>query len=334
MKAALLRAPLKLTIEDIAEPTCPTGGAKVSVKACSICTTDAEMFANGHRDLKYPRILGHEVAGVVVEGEAIGERVQIYPGICCGECPPCLGGAENQCRRIAIIGFSHHGGFAERVIVPPRGVLNPIPPNLSYEEASLAEPLASAINGHEMAGLKQGDSVLVVGAGPLGLLNAALARANGAESVLVAETLPQRLAPPKGFNIDRLIDSQNEPLGRAVAEETGGQGVDVIIPACSQADPAQLLPLLKPRGRLCLFSGGRGSPKTPMNGDLIHYRELAVVGAYGSTASQNRRALSLIASGEVPASRLITQRLPLEGLERGLELAQGRRGLKTIITFP
>lgn len=344
MKAAILKAPGHLMLDEVATPLCPDGGIVVKTQACSICSTDVKMFQRGHRDANYPRILGHEVTGVVVESHTqgdmfqAGDRVQIYPGICCGHCPACRRGIDNQCEHIGIIGFNHDGGFAEFLVVPPQSVagdgVNLIPEGVSYEEAALTEPLASCLNGQQLAGVTEGDTVLILGAGPIGLLHAMLARVRGASRVLVAERLPSRLSMAGMADIDQKIDINRESTEAVVKEETGGRGVDVILVACSGAMVSSLPELLAPRGRLCLFSGlPPETAQIPLDTNLIHYKELTIVGAYGSTAAQNSAALRLIASGKVPVAWLITKRLPLGEIEEGMEYVANREGLKAVITF-
>ena len=344
MKAAVLRAPGQLMLEEAAVPVCPEGGLLVKTGACSICSSDVRMFKQGHRALVYPRILGHEVSGVVVESDApgsgfkVGDRVQIFPGICCGCCLACRRGADNRCQNIGIIGFSHDGGFAEYLTVPPESIVgggvNLIPAGLGYEEAAMAEPLASCLNGQQLAGVKKGDSVLILGAGPIGLLHAMLARVNGASQVLVAERLSSRLKISGRAHIDWVVDINKESLEEVVAEETSGRGIDVIIIACSEAVISSLPALLALGGRLCLFSGlPEEKAQISLNANQIHYREITIVGAYGSTAAQNSAALKLISSGKVPVDWLITRRLPLDEVERGLGYVAGREGLKAVITL-
>ena len=157
MKAALLKSPGQLVITQVPAPEPPAKGLLVKMEACSICATDIKMFRHGQRDLIYPRILGHEIAGVVIETGAgdtpfsSGDRVQIAPGISCNRCPACQRGAPNQCDHIGIFGFTHHGGFAQYLAVPAEsvacGAVNLIPPGLSFVEATFAEPLACCLNG-------------------------------------------------------------------------------------------------------------------------------------------------------------------------------------------
>jgi L-iditol 2-dehydrogenase len=173
----------------------------LKVEACSICSTDVKMRKRGQRDLVYPRILGHEISGVVYErdgaGPEVGERVQIFPGVFCGSCPSCRRGAINMCEEIRIFGFNLDGGFADYLLVPKDSVRNggvsPIPDGVKLEEAALAEPLACCINAQKLVGVTEGDSVLIFGAEPAGILHTMLACERGASTVSMAEPLEVRV---------------------------------------------------------------------------------------------------------------------------------------------
>ena len=179
MRAALLKAPGNLTVDQVATAECPAGGLLVKVKACSICTTDVKMSIHGQRDLVCPRILRHEIAGVVIATDSAsfgkGERVQIAPGLPCGKCAVCKGGITNLCEHIGILGFTCDGGFAQYLAVPAESVscggTNLIPQNMTFEEATFAEPLACCLNGQDLVHLGNGDTVLVWGAGQIGCLH-------------------------------------------------------------------------------------------------------------------------------------------------------------------
>ncbi|MBE9483116.1 MAG: alcohol dehydrogenase catalytic domain-containing protein, partial [Chloroflexi bacterium] len=222
MKAALLESPGRLVITQIPDPEPPAKGLVVKVEACSICATDIKMFKHGHRDLVYPRILGHEVAGVVIKtgtGDIPfrnGERVQIAPGITCNACPACQQGASNQCDHIGILGFTHHGGFAQYLLVPAEsvacGAVNLIPSGLTFVEATFAEPLACCLNGQELVHLDSRDTVLILGAGPMGCLHTMLARAKGVRQILLAERSLKRIILATEAQPSRLINIPKENL--------------------------------------------------------------------------------------------------------------------------
>jgi L-iditol 2-dehydrogenase len=342
MMAAVLEAPGKMTLREVDDPVCPVGGLVLKVEACSICSTDVKMMRRGQRDLVYPRILGHEISGVVFErngfGPEVGERVQIFPGIFCGSCPACRRGAENMCERVRILGFNLDGGFAERLLVPGDSVRNggvfPISDGVRFEEAALAEPLACSINAQERVGVGEVDSVLIFGAGPAGILHAMLARERGASMVAISEPLENRVDLARSSRADLVISSGGEDLSEQADEATAGRGFDVIILASRDvAVDGALLALLAPRGRVSLFSGlppNLAAPRLDLN--ILHYRENLIVGSYGCTPAQNGLALDLISSGSIDVGRLITERVSLGEIMRGMGHAERREGLKAVVT--
>lgn len=342
MKAAVLGAPGKMTLREVDDPVCPDGGLILKVEACSICSTDVKMRRRGQKDLVYPRILGHEISGVVYErggvGPEVGERVQAFPGVFCGRCPSCRRGAENQCENVRILGFNLDGGFAEYLQVPGNSVrngsVNLISDGVKFEEAALAEPLACCINAQELAGVGDGDSVLIFGAGPAGNLHAMLARERGASTVAIAETLEGRVDLARSSGADQVVNSRREDLWERAKEVTDGTGFDIIILASRDvAVDDDLLSLLAPRGRLSIFSGlprNLAAPRLDLN--ALHYRENLIVGSYGCTSTQNRAALELISSGSFDVGWLITERVSLGEISRGMEHAQRREGLKAVVT--
>ncbi|HWQ19963.1 MAG TPA: alcohol dehydrogenase catalytic domain-containing protein, partial [Methanotrichaceae archaeon] len=188
MKAAVMSAPGVLELKDLPDLECPKGGAIIEVEACAICGTDVKMLQSGHRDLTYPRILGHEIVGRIVEsdspgmGFSDGDLVQVWPGIACGRCRPCQRGFDSQCRSMKILGFNFDGGFAEMMALPAESIsrgLTLLDGGIDPALLALAEPLACCINAQELARVSQGDTVLIIGGGPTGCLHALLARLRG-----------------------------------------------------------------------------------------------------------------------------------------------------------
>ena len=344
MKAALLKSPGQLVITQVPDPELPAKGLVVKVEACSICATDIKMFRHGQRDLIYPRILGHEIAGVVIETSTgdipfrSGERVQIAPGISCNSCPACQRGAPNQCDHIGIFGFTHHGGFAQYLAVPAESVacggVNLVPSGLSFVEATFAEPLACCLNGQELVRLDSKDVVLILGSGPMGCLHTMLARAKGVKQILLAERSLKRLMMAIEAEPSRLINVSKENLKEVVKEETEGRGVDVIMLTCPDAAiDYPILELLAPRGRVCFFSGLPPEKRQlHFDANFLHYREITFVGAYGCTADQNRLALEFMASGKVNVNWLVTKRISLEALHDGINCLTGHDCMKVVVT--
>jgi len=341
MQAAILVEPGRLKIGATSTPGCPAGGVLVKVKACGICSSDAKMMTKGHRALVYPRILGHEMAGVVVESRApkfkAGDRVQVAPGLRCGSCTQCRRGADNQCESREIFGFTTDGGFAEYIPIPLKGPvvgsLSLLPENVSYDVATLGEPIACCMNAHDKIGTKPGDTALIIGAGLLGLLHGYVARVRGAENILVSEIQAPRRKTAIPTWADQAIDPANANLFETVMDATNKKGVDVIIFACSQMGlDEKFINLLAPGGRVSVFSG-MSPPVAQIQLDLnlIHYNEIKISGAYGCTAHQNTEAIKLIASGKLPLGELITNRVTLDNIEEGLEHTQVSRTLKSIL---
>lgn len=292
------------------------GEVLVRVTVTGLCRTDLKIIRSGHRDLILPRIPGEEVVGVVaavgkgVKGIKTGERVYVYPGQWCGECHACLSGAENLCRAMKIMGFHRDGGFAGYVTVPAQSII-PLPDALSDEVAVFAEPLSCCLNALELARVAPGDRLGIWGAGPAGFLLARGAAAKGA--------VPTLIDP----------DSRRAALGGGLTRPPK-EHFDVCIVAVGNADAyVEALKSLAPRGRLVLFSGlPKDGGEIAVDFNMIHYLEQTVVGAYGCCFRHGEEALSLLASGSLTVSDMITHRMPLAELSTALDLVAGRECMK------
>jgi L-iditol 2-dehydrogenase len=352
MKAALLKSPGVMELENLPIPECPPGGALLKIIACAVCGTDVKMLQQGHRDLAYPRILGHEIVGRIAEidracGLKEGDLCQVWPGIACGSCRPCLQGADNRCRNIKIMGFNFDGGFAEYMALPGQSLLrgaNLLPEGFDPALAALSEPLACCINGQELTGVSEGDVVLIYGAGPIGALHCLLAELKGAGKVIIAEKLPTRIREVEKHTCARAIDLSydqsinqsmdgSNDLERIIQSETGGAGVDVILTATPEVkvDSSQQR-LLAPGRRICIFSGPRqGFYEEQIDLRSMHYSELMIVGAYGCSSRQNRQALELLTSGKIRADWIVTKRTSLSSIEDAFSHSSRRAGLKSVV---
>ena len=345
MQVARFYAPGDVRIEDVPEPTPGRREVKIRVRACSTCGTDAKIYAHGHHRLRPPRVLGHEVAGEVVEvgaeaagGWHPGDRVQVIAAIPCGQCDECQRGWQTVCPNQTAIGYHFDGGFAEYLVVPDDVLrvdgLNRIPDGVSFAEASVSEPFACAINAQELARVADGDTVVVVGAGPIGCLHVRLARARGARAVYLVELSRQRLdLATDRVHPDAAVCAAETDAVDEIVKLTDGRGVDVVITAASsgraQEEALQMAAL---RGRISLFGGlPKDKPIIAFDSNLVHYRELTVVGANGSSPAHNRQALELIASGAVPVADLITLRLPLTQVLDGIAAVTRGETIKVTI---
>ncbi|WP_370568267.1 zinc-dependent dehydrogenase [Frigoribacterium sp. CG_9.8] len=337
-------APGDIRLEEIAEPQASAGEVKIRVRNCSTCGTDVKISRSGHPNMTPPQVMGHEIAGEIVdvghgvEGWMVGDRVQVIAAIPDGTCADCLADRPTVCAHQLSLGYQFPGGFAEFMIVPREvlkvGGLNRIPDGLGFAEASLAEPLACVLNGQELARVGDGDVVVVVGSGPIGCLHVRLARARGAAMIILVDLNAERLKKAADLVLpDLAIASETSDPVAAVLEATGGRGADVVITAAaSGAAQEQGLLMLARRGRLSLFGGlPKDHPTITVDSNLVHYRELTIVGVNGSSPVQNKMALELIASGAVPVGDLITHRLPLDDVLEAIEIVARGDGIKVTI---
>jgi L-iditol 2-dehydrogenase len=343
MKVARLYAPGDLRLEEAAVPNPGAGELTIRVRACATCGTDAKIFQHGHHHISLPRVLGHEIAGEIaevgtgVEGWTHGDRVQVIAAIPCGACYYCRRGQETVCGDLESMGYQYDGAFAEYMLVPRRVLardgVNPIPEHVPFDAAALTEPLACVLNGQEIIEVGQHDTVVILGAGPIGCLHVRLARARGASMVILADINQRRLDLAAPAQPDVMINSGNDDPVDAVRKLTDGRGADVVITATGAGQAQeQALEMAAPRGRISLFGGlPRDNSVIRFDSNLVHYRELFVMGAYGSAPHHNREALALIASGEVPVEDFITHRLPLSGVHQAIDTVTSGEGLKVVI---
>jgi L-iditol 2-dehydrogenase len=343
MMVARFYAPGDVRIEDAPEPTAGPGELKLRVRACSTCGTDVKIFRFGHHRIVPPRVIGHEIAGEVVEvGDGVdwhvGDRVQVIAAVPCGQCADCLRGWQTICPNQVAMGYHYDGGFAEYMIVPARVLavdgVHRIPEGLDHVSASITEPLACVLNGQEIARVGDGDTVVVVGAGPIGCLHVRLARARGAARVFLVELNESRLAMAADLvHPDAAICAGRTDAVDEVRKLTDGRGADVVITAAAsgraQEDALQMAAL---RGRLSFFGGlPKDDPLISLDSNLVHYRELTIVGANGSSPDHNRRALDLIASGAVRVDDLVTHRMPLADVLSAIETVARGEAIKVTI---
>ncbi len=344
MKALRFYAPKDVRLEDVPEPDCGPDEVKLRVRNCSTCGTDVKIFNNGHQNISPPRTMGHEIAGEVVDvganvaGWAVGDRAQVIAAVPCGECYECKKGWMAVCQNQTSVGYQYDGGFAEYLIVPRQVLkvdgLNRIPENIGFDEASVAEPFACAINAQELVKVGDGDTVVVFGAGPIGCLHIRLARANGASKVYLIDVNNERLKmSADAVKPDEVIDGSEVDVVERVMELTGGRGADVVITAtAANVAQEQAIRMAARRGRISFFGGlPKTNPFISCDSNLVHYRELMIMGANGSAPSHNKRALEYIASGEVPVKDLITVRLPLDKALEAFDIVAKGEAIKVTI---
>ena len=335
MQAVLVREVGGYEITGVPVPDPGPGEVLIRVGVTGLCRTDLKIIRHGHRDLMLPRVPGEEVVGEIVAlgpdapvatgprsdvTFALGDRVYVYPGVWCGECPSCRRGAENLCRAMRIMGFHRDGGFAEYVAASLQSLI-PVPTGLSDEEAVFAEPLSCCLNALELGRVGEGDVLGIWGSGPAGTL---LCRAGALLGASPAVVEPDRRRS------DHVAGAPGTPAGATFAAAPPAQ-VDVAVVAVGDpAAYAQALEVLAPRGRLVVFSGLLPDADAAFHLSLnaVHYYEHTVVGAYGCCFRHGEAALELLGSGRLRVDDLISHRLPLADLERGLDAVATRAGMK------
>ncbi len=319
MKGVQLTAIGDLRLKTLEQPQAEPGERLLKVSHCALCRTDAKLLAHGHRDLVLPRIPGHEICATDPE---TGERFAVWPGAVCGDCPYCRSSAENLCEQMRITGFHRDGGLAQWVAVPKQSLI-PVPPELPDALACLAEPLGCTVNALEGLRVQGNESVLILGAGPVGLMAGLAARSRGAVPVF-AERHPEKretVAP-----IVRAMDGQWHESGNLY-----DAGLNAA-PGCQTV--VEGIQALKAGGRFSLFSGLTDAALPgPEWFNRIHYRQLSVSGAYGLTRAQMKTALQILAAHAQAASLLIESPVSLESVPRLLAklLDEPRLSLKCVV---
>jgi L-iditol 2-dehydrogenase len=340
MKAAILTAPNEMHLTEAPDPSPSEGDLVLRVKAATICGTDIRVL-RGRKTagIRYPSIIGHEFSGEVAEGFGpyrTGTRVGVCPAIPCGRCAQCIRGRENLCPQAEAIGYQIDGAFAEYIRIPARAVqlgnVHVLPDDLSYAEAALVEPLACVVNGQNKVDVAQGDTVVVLGAGPIGTLHVKLARLRGAAKVIVSEPNAARRAAALVAGADVGIDPLSEDLRARVREETRGLGADVVICAIGiPALAAQAIGLAGYGGRVSLFAGFSKGEQAQLDVNAIHYDELRVVGAFGLSRLDYETALHIVADQRIDTRDMITHRFTLDHVADAFAQAEGGGAMKVAI---
>ncbi|MCS7114121.1 MAG: zinc-dependent dehydrogenase [Nitrososphaerota archaeon] len=345
MKAARLHGAEDLRVEHVEKPTINHDEFLIRVKAATICATDVRIYTYGDPRVKYPRILGHEFAGDVEEVGArlegylnVGMRVTVNPNMYCGRCRYCVAGRHELCESRYALGIDVDGAFAEYLKVPSEafrtGGVCEVPPNISYEEAALVEPLSACLHGQEFTQTRAGDIVAIIGAGPIGLMHAMISKAMGASKVIISEVDDNRLKEAANFGADYLINPLKEDLPSRINQITDGHGADVVIVAVgSPAAQQQALSIAAKGGRVNFFGGlPAGRDSVPLSTNLIHYKEIFVLGTSSQSIYDFRKTLDLVSAGVLNVKRFVTHRFPLDKAVEALKVASSRAGLKVCIS--
>ncbi|HAB19925.1 MAG TPA: zinc-binding dehydrogenase [Verrucomicrobiota bacterium] len=344
MHAAVYLGKEQLPVLEVPEPSLGDGEMLLEIEACSVCGTDLRTYRHGDKKIVPPRILGHEFCGRVIESRApdtsiqVGDRVVMYIVLVSGTDRYVEMGRENLTTHRTTMSYHHDGAFAPRMKVPALAIRNgnlfKVTSDISSEVMSLAEPLGCCMNAHSRLGIGLKDTVAVIGAGPIGVMHAALARLQGAQKVFILDNNPARLEMAKGFDVDGVVlvkpDGSHREEVRAL---TAGFGPDVVVVAVSSAAAQNdALDLAAKAGRVNFFAGlPKSSPIAPLDVNHVHYKELVISGSYSEKKSDFQAAFALLHSGRFPADKIVTHRLPLGRIEEALLLMESGEALKVCI---
>jgi len=346
MLAARMFGPGDMRVVEVPVPEIGDHEVLIQVKSVGICGTDLRMIKNGYAGIgpETPRTLGHEIGGIIADtGKNVkhyrkGMRVGIAPNMGCGLCDKCVRGDQHLCVHYEALGIQMDGGFAEYVRVPERAVLFgnivELPDHVSFDQAAINEPLSCVYNGIIQCPIASGDEVLIIGAGPIGIMYAQLAKISGAARVFINNRSPGRLEICKQID-ETIITLESERIKERIDELTGGKGVDVCVTANASPEAQQLaVELVGMNGKINFFGGlPKEREMVSLNTNAIHYKQLLVTGSTKANNHHFRKMLQFIGSGILDVNKLISARYPIGRAVEAVEYAMSSRGVKTVIYF-
>jgi len=335
MKGLVWHGKHDLRLEDVREPRCGEREAILEVKYAGICGSDLTIYLGKHKRAKPPTILGHEFSGIVVErrgdgypGVQVGDRVAVNPAYACGQCELCLAGNGHICEQKGLYGVDTDGGFARYAKVA-LAAPHRIPDWASFEEGVLIEPLAVAVRAVRIGRLSFGDSAMVIGGGPIGLLTAMVARVAGARNVFLVE--PQVFRKNMAASLGFPVLAPEEATRERVRDLTAGRGIDVVFDAAGVPPAARTsMELVKRTGRIVVVA----VYKEPAPVDLITlgYGEIQILGSCVYTPADFAKSAGLVAEKQLDLLPLVSHRLELaEGITALEQLTKGMDAQKVLL---
>jgi len=345
MKALILNEDRQMELQEMPEPQKKDNNLIVRVKSASICGTDMRTFLKGNNKIDVPRILGHECAGEIIHsgklgqenGYQKGDRVTVAPAVGCGHCRPCKSGHTNMCDDLKTIGFQYEGVFAPYVEIPERAIrmhnVIKLADKVDFDNATLVEPAACALNGQHFLNIGPSDNVVVYGSGLIGCIHAELALLQGADKVFILEPvekrgkIAQKMVPNAVYINNAEIDAVEE-----IKKRTDGHGADVVIVAASVPKlHTEAQEIAAKLGRILLFGGLPGDGKGFIDSNLIHYKELQIFGVHATTVKYMQQILNMVEQGKLDLKKYIERILPLEEIIDGFTSIRDENVMKVVI---
>lgn len=324
MRGAVVYGKHDLRVEDVYRPRLGPRDVLIQVKACGVCGTDIHIYEGMVPMAKMPITPGHEFSGVVTElgGDVAwlreGEHVVVDPNLACGTCYYCRTGRRNLCLSWGAIGITVDGAYADYVKAPAEAVYK-MPPNISFEEGAFAEPIGCCIEGVRRAQISLGDVVMILGAGPIGLIHLQLAKHAGAGFTIVSEISDRRRALAEELGADLTINPMEEDLTERVKEETGGRGVDVAIEAVGSPQTVnQAIRMVGPGGRVLIFGVCPEEAEIRLKPFQVYRKEISIIGSFINPYT-TEPALTLLSSRVIKVKPLISHEISLGEAEKALK---------------
>lgn len=341
MKAAVVHGKNDIRIEEVPCPRPGPGEVLLKVRAAGICATDVKMLLGQGLPKNLPSILGHEVAGEVsetgsgVSGLTPGMRVAAYPIAVCGDCYFCSRGRYNLCEKEFGLGHGIDGGFAQFVLLPRQiveiGGICQLPISVPFEQAAMAEPLSCCLAAARQGRVGPGDTVAILGAGPMGLFHLKAALWSGAR-VIVGDVLDSRLETARRMGAQQIINTTEQNFVAGVREYTGGRGADMVVAALGlPAVMENCLPAVSKGGVFNVFGGPPAGQKLTIDPRWLHYGEINLTGTFASTPQDFRQAVELIASGEIEVSDMISHHFKVENMLDAVEQVRKQSMIKGVV---
>ena len=334
MQASVFRGSGKVGLEPREAPRPGPLDLVIQVRACGLCGTDMHIL-EGEFPATPGIVLGHEYAGVVTEvGTAVtgfqpGDHVAVDPNIACGTCPACQHGDGHLCDNLQALGVTRDGGFAELSLVPAMQAYR-LPEHLALELCALAEPLSCCLHGLDQAGIRAGDRVLIIGAGPIGLLMVQLARGSGAAVVGITEPVEAKRELACRLGADQTVDPC---VGDVVDQllDLAPRGFDAVLECVGRPNTAaQALGLARRGGTIVWFGVNPPGATVPVEPYLVYRNELTIRAAFVNPRTFGR-AVTLLAQGRIQAEPLLSHRFPLDGVAEGIAAMKGGRAIKALV---
>ncbi|NMC04060.1 MAG: zinc-dependent alcohol dehydrogenase family protein [Candidatus Lokiarchaeota archaeon] len=321
MKAAIIKKKRVLSVENIEKPKIAGNEVLVKVKASGVCGTDVHVYEDEVPIAKLPVIPGHEFCGEVeaigkdIKDIKAGDRIAVEPNLFCGHCHFCRTAKKHFCENWAAVGLTRSGGFAEYCAVPRQAVYK-IEDKLGFNEAAFFEPVACVLHGIERSQVKPGDSVVVMGAGSIGLIYVQALKAFGIKNVISCDIDDNKLQIAKNLGADKVLNTKHDDVVKVVKDMTGGLGVESVIDAAgAKATLSMAFNLVQNCGSVVVF----GVPTEPMEVNMydVYRREISIIGSFTNPYT-NEQALKLLATGKIKFDQIISHPVAIDDVESAM----------------